>query len=63
MATNRMIAHMIVEKFEELLDRKGIEIPCDNNADEKTRHDSGNTAKLYGMEYWELVGEIERLLG
>ena len=52
----------IVELFEDLLDRKGIEIPCDDENEQKGRHDGKNTAKLYGMEYYDLVSDIQNLL-
>lgn len=57
-----MLAHRIVELFEELLDEKGIEIPCKDTEEQKERYADGNTAKIYGMEYWSLVDKIERLL-
>ena len=56
------LANEIVELFEELLDEKGIEIPCDDETEQKDRYDGGNGAKLYGMEYWNLVEAIEDLL-
>lgn len=52
----------VVELFEELLDRKGIEIPCDDEDEQKERYDGNNTAKLYGMEYYNLVSGIQNLL-
>ena len=56
------LANEIVELFEELLDEKGIEIPCKDTEEQKERYADGNTAKLYGMEYWNLVDKIESLL-
>ena len=56
------LANEIVELFEELLDKKGIEIPCDDETEQKDRYDGGNEAKLYGMEYWHLVDSVENLL-
>ena len=56
------LANEIVELFEELLDKKGIEIPCDDETEQKYRYDGGNSAKLYGMEYWNLVDAVENLL-
>ena len=53
---------MIVEVFEELLDKKGIEIPCEDSTEEDTRHFGGNDAKLYGTEYWDLIDQIHRIL-
>lgn len=56
------LATEVVGLFEELLDRKGIEIPCDDEDEQKDRYDGNNTAKLYGMEYHNLVSGIQNLL-
>ncbi len=56
------LATEIVELFEGLLDRKGIEIPCDDKDEQKDRYEGNNTAKLYGMEYFNLVSDIQNLL-
>lgn len=56
------LATEVVGVFEELLDRKGIEIPCDDEDEQKKRYDGNNTAKLYGMEYYNLVSGIQNLL-
>ena len=56
------LATEVVGLFEELLDRKGIEIPCDDKDEQKERYDGNNTAKLYGMEYYNLVSGIQNLL-
>lgn len=52
----------IIELFEQLLDEKGIEIPCEDETEQRDRYDGENAAKLYGMEYWDLVEKIENLL-
>ena len=56
-------AHAIVDLFEELLDAKGIEIPCADETEQNDRHDGGNCAKLYGMEYYNLVEAIQGIIG
>lgn len=56
------LATEIVELFEKLLDRKGIEIPCDDKDEQKDRYEGNNTAKLYGMEYFNLISDIQNLL-
>ena len=56
------LATEIVELFEKLLDRKVIEIPCDDKDEQKDRYEGNNTAKLYGMEYFNLVSDIQNLL-
>lgn len=55
-------ASAIVELFEDLLEEKGIEIPCQDEVEQKERYDGGNTAKLYGTEYYDLVDKVQRLL-
>lgn len=52
----------IVEVFEELLDEKGIEIPCEDETEQRERYLDGNNVKIYGMEYWNLIDKIENLL-
>lgn len=56
------LAALIVETFEDLLVEKNIEIPCSSEAEEAERHVDGNDAKLYGIEYWHLVDEVESRL-
>lgn len=58
----RNLAIDIVELFEDLLDEKGIEIPCADEVEQKDRYEDGNDAKLYGMEYWNLIDTIEAML-
>lgn len=56
------VAEELVECFEELLDAKGVFIPCEDEIEEKDRYEGGNEAKLYGMEYYNLVGELQEVL-
>lgn len=56
------IATEIVELFEDLLDEKGIEIPCEDKQEEAERHYGGNNAKLYGTEYWTLLDKVSNLV-
>jgi len=56
------LATEIVELFEDLLDEKGIEIPCADETEQKDRYEGGNDAKLYGMEYWNLIVTIQAML-
>ena len=60
--TERDLAFYVVDIFEDLLDEKGIDIPCADTHEEEDRHDHENTAKIYGSEYWYLVDRIEELL-
>lgn len=52
----------IMDAFEELLDSKGIEIPCEDENEQNERHNDGNVAKIYGTEYWELFYRIDGIL-
>lgn len=52
----------ILEVFEDLLDSKGIEIPCEDEQEQKERYDGGNETKIYGSEYGELYDAIEKIL-
>lgn len=52
----------ILDVFEDLLDSKGIEIPCEDEREQDERHDGGNEAKIYGSEYGELYDAIEKIL-
>lgn len=58
---NRNIASEIVELFEDLLDAREIDIPCEDEEEEKIRIEESN-ARLYGMEYWHLIEAVESLL-
>ena len=56
------LASDIIENFEDLLEEKGISIPCDDANEEKERWDGGNTATIYGTEYGNLMDAIEEVL-
>ncbi len=56
------IATEIVQLFEDLLERKGIVIPCDDETEEADRRDNENAARLYGMEYYSLLEEVQGIL-
>ena len=49
-------ACLIVEIFEDLLEKYGITIP---SADRDERDDPENTARLYGMDYFDMVDQVE----
>lgn len=55
------LAKDIIDVFENLLDKKNIEIPCDDFVEEE-RHNGGNDTKLYGTEYFDLVAQVRELL-
>lgn len=59
----REVVSGILDCFEELLDKLEITIPCaDADEEEARKMDNNNSARLYGMEYWSLYGQIEDLL-
>lgn len=63
MTKNEELAIEIIEVFEDLLEEKGITIPCDDSLEENERWCDGNSARIYGMEYWRLEEKIAELLG
>lgn len=52
----------IVELFENFLDEKGISIPCADPIEQQDRYANGNTARIYGTEYGDLVESIDSIL-
>ena len=62
MYTNHNLATDIVDVFDNFLASKNIEIPWDEPEEESERHDDDNCACLYGMEYWDLVDQVEFML-
>ena len=62
MDKKRELAARIVDLFDDLLDQKGIEVPCEDADEQAERHEGDNEACLYGMEYWTLVDKIEEML-
>ncbi len=62
MDKKRELAARIADLFDDLLYQKGIEVPCEGSNEQAERHDGGNEACLYGMEYWTLVDKIEEML-
>ena len=62
MYTNHTLAADIVDVFDNFLASKNIEIPCDDPEEEVERHNDDNCACLYGMEYWNLVDQVEFML-
>ena len=57
---NKAIA--VVELFEHLLDCKGIDIPCRAEEEQLTRYEEGNCARIYGMEYYNLVDDVMNVI-
>lgn len=62
MYTKHNLATDIVDIFDNFLAAKDIEVPCDDPEEEMERHNNDNYACLYGMEFWNLVDEIESIL-
>lgn len=48
----------IVDLFEQLLDSKEIDIPCSDQVEQSTRYKEGNCARIYGIEYCELIDAV-----
>lgn len=62
MDAKREMACYIVDIFDDFLEEKDIIIPCADESEERDRFDSDSCARLYGMEYWNLVDRVEALL-
>lgn len=60
--TERDLAFYVVDIFEDLLDEKDIDIPCADSSEEDDRRKNESAARIYGMEYGDLVNRIEELL-
>lgn len=60
--TERDLAFYVVDIFEDLLDKKDIDIPCADSSEEEDRHENENAARIYGTEYGDLVDRVEALL-
>lgn len=59
MAINtRVIAADIVEMFDDLLTAHGIKVP----SEEDEERGADNDAALYGMVYWNLLDDVERIV-
>lgn len=52
----------IVDLFEQLLDSKEIDIPCSDEAEQSIRYKEGNCARIYGIEYCELIDGIMNII-
>lgn len=53
----------IIELFEDLLEEKNITITCADPEEEKDRSKSKSDARIYGIEYGNLVDAVEAILG
>ena len=49
----------IVEIFEDLLDDKEINVPCEDLGEESERRINESSARVYGSEYGNLIDKIE----
>ena len=60
MPDNRFYAIDIADLFYDWLERYGLEIPCDDDEEEKARQ--RQQAPIHGIEFWNLVDDVERIL-
>lgn len=58
----KQLAIDIVKVFESLLNEKEIDIPCADDTEQGEQYECDNETSLYGMEYWKLVYNIQKLL-
>lgn len=60
MNTNiRWLAAYTADIFDDYLAEIKLPIVCSDASEEEDRHSNENSAMLYGMEYWNLVEDIE----
>ena len=52
----------IMEIFEDLLDDKEIDVPCEDSQEESERRFNECSARVYGSEYGILIDKIENRL-
>lgn len=63
MNTNiRWLAAYTADIFDDYLAEIKLPIVCSDASEEEDRHSNENSAMLYGMEYWNLVEDIEAYL-
>ena len=56
MSPSQMKAIKIIAEFEELLNEKGISIPCED------REGEPDEARIYGSDYYDLENKITEIL-
>lgn len=62
MDRNVKVATEILEVFDDLLEKKGVTIHCDDPTEESERNNDRNSAKVYGMEAAGLIDSIASIL-
>lgn len=55
----RNIAADILDMFDDVLTAHGIKVPSEEDAE----RGEDNDAALYGMVYWNLLDDVERIVG
>ena len=58
MERSRELAIAILDTFEDMLDQKNITIPDDDDSE----RDPDNSARLYGLTYYDLEDKIQAIL-
>ena len=54
----RNIAAEILDMFDDVLTAHGIKVP----SEEDDQRGEGNDAAIYGMVYWKLLDDVERIV-
>lgn len=62
MTNNEQKAYDILDLVDNLLEEKGISVPCEDPREEAERQPDINDARIYGMEYARLHDGIVRVL-
>lgn len=52
----------LAEIFDDLLDEKELNVPCEDWREEAERRSNASSARVYGSEYGDLIDKIEARL-
>ena len=56
------LTYSIIDLFEDLLEEKGIEIPCKDPSEESERKADDFSSNIYGSEYYDLQDKIYNMI-
>jgi hypothetical protein len=56
------LTYSIIDLFEDLLEEKGIEIPCKDPLEESERKADDFASNIYGSEYYDLQDKIYNMI-
>lgn len=56
------LATNLLDTFDTFLQEKDVSIPCEDDEEENSRVEDENNAKIYGMEYYDLLERVKHVL-